>query len=82
MKARLIRQREYAERVGVAFDTVTRQVQQGRCDVPPCAIRPYRWRVSDVEDWIETTSVIAARRAAQKKAAWAKQDLRLVEKRA
>lgn len=82
MKDRLIRQREYAELVGVAFDTVTRQVQQGRCDVPPCAIRPYRWRLSDVQDWIDSTSVLAARRAAQQRAARAKQDLRLVEKRA
>lgn len=61
-RPRLIRQREYAERVGVSFDAVTKQVQRGRCDVQPCAVRPYRWREDDVERWIRTTSLVDARR--------------------
>lgn len=78
---RLIRQREYCERVGVPFDTVTKQIQQGRCDVTPCAIRPYRWRADDVDRWIRTTTLPAARkqRADRKKREAADRALRLVE---
>lgn len=58
---------EYAEAMRKSPRTVRREIAAGRSEVPPVLCRPYRWRTTDVETYIDTTTLPEDRRRKAKR---------------
>lgn len=60
---------EYAREMRQSVRTVRRELAAGCCRVPPCLVRPYRWRRVDLELHLSTATVTADRRRLMRLAA-------------
>ena len=76
---KIIRGRQYAELMSLHYETVRHQASRGTCEVPPCMVRPYRWRAEDVKRHLESVTASADRRAKDRRAAAIAKDRRTLE---